>query len=41
MHGAYFAVGGGELLALDEATGDFEQVAAEAHRHALGVTLRF
>ncbi len=32
---------GGELLALDEATGDFEQVAAEAHRHALGVTPRF
>jgi carbonic anhydrase len=41
LHGAYFAVGGGELLVLDEETGDFEQVAAEAHRHALGVTPRF
>ena len=41
LHGAYFAVAGGELLVLDEATGEFEQVAAEAHRHALGVTPRF
>ena len=41
LHGAYFAVAGGELLVLDDATGEFEQVAAEAHRHALGVTPRF
>jgi carbonic anhydrase len=41
LHGAYFGVASGELLALDEATGEFHQVAASAHKAALGTTPRF
>jgi carbonic anhydrase len=41
LHGAYFGVAGGELLTLDEKTGEFEQLASEAHRSALGATPRF
>ena len=41
LHGAYFGVAGGELLALDEASGEFHQVAAEAHRNAMGAMPRF
>ncbi|WP_298428047.1 carbonic anhydrase [Rhodoblastus sp.] len=41
LHGAYFGVAGGELMALDPSDGTFRQVAAEAHREALGGTPRF
>lgn len=41
LHGAYFGVAGGELLALDEEAGEFRQVAAEAHKNALGAIPRF
>jgi carbonic anhydrase len=41
LHGAYFGVSGGELLALDGATGQFRQVAADAHKLALGDIPRF
>jgi carbonic anhydrase len=41
LHGAYFGVSGGELMALDESAGTFHQVAAEAHHEALGKTARF
>jgi carbonic anhydrase len=41
LHGAYFGVAGGELLALDEKSGEFRQVAAEAHKRALGAAPRF
>lgn len=34
LHGAYFGIGDGKLLALDEASGTFEPVAVEAHRAA-------
>ncbi len=34
LHGAYFSVADGRLLALDEATGVFSDIAAEAHREA-------
>ena len=36
LHGAYFGISRGSLLALDEASGRFEPIAAEAHRAALG-----
>lgn len=35
LHGAYFGIAEGRLLALDEATGRFMPVAAEAHATAL------
>jgi carbonic anhydrase len=35
LHGAYFEISKGSLLALDEASGRFEPIAAEAHRAAL------
>lgn len=35
LHGAYFAIATGSLLALDEAGGGFEPIAADAHRAAL------
>lgn len=35
LHGAYFGISKGTLLALDEASGRFETVAAGAHRSAL------
>jgi carbonic anhydrase len=35
LHGTYFGISKGSLLALDEATGRFEPIAAEAHRAAL------
>ena len=41
LHGAYFGVAGGELMTLDPSDGTFRQVAAEAHREALGRTPRF
>ncbi len=41
LHGAYFGVAGGELLALDEADGAFRQVSPKAHRDALGKAPRF
>jgi carbonic anhydrase len=41
LHGAYFGVASGELLALDEKTGEFEQIASEAHRQALELAPRF
>jgi carbonic anhydrase len=41
LHGAYFGVAGGELLALDEADGEFRQVSPEAHKDALGKAPRF
>lgn len=34
LHGAYFSIADGMLLALDEAKGTFEPVAAAAHREA-------
>jgi carbonic anhydrase len=36
LHGAYFGIAKGTLFALDEVTGRFEAVAAEAHRFAHG-----
>jgi len=41
LHGAYFGVGGGELMALDESDGAFHQVSAQAHKEAFGLTPRF
>jgi carbonic anhydrase len=41
LHGAYFGVAGGELMALDPSDGGFRQVAAEAHREAFARTPRF
>jgi carbonic anhydrase len=41
LHGAYFGVRSGELLALDESQGTFQQVAAETYQDALGRTPRF
>jgi carbonic anhydrase len=41
LHGAYFGVASGELLALDESNGEFLQLSAEAHRSALGKKPRF
>jgi carbonic anhydrase len=35
LHGAYFGIASGALLALDEASGRFEPIAAAAHRAAL------
>jgi len=35
LHGAYFGIADGKLLALDEASGEFEVVSVEAHRAAL------
>lgn len=35
LHGAYFGIAGGSLLALDEASRRFEAIAAEAHRAAV------
>jgi carbonic anhydrase len=35
LHGAYFGVADGRLEVLNEATGEFEVVAAEAHAAAL------
>jgi carbonic anhydrase len=35
LHGAYFSVMDGRLLALDESSGDFVPVAAKAHQDAL------
>jgi len=35
LHGAYFGISKGTLLALDETSGRFEIVAASAHRAAL------
>jgi carbonic anhydrase len=35
LHGAYFGIADGKLLALDEAKGTFEPVAEQAHREAL------
>jgi len=35
LHGAYFGISKGSLLALDEASGKFETIAAAAHRAAL------
>ncbi len=40
LHGAYFGVSDGRLFGLDEATGKFELLAANAHAAALG-TPRF
>lgn len=40
LHGAYFGVADGRLYALDEASGTFHHVAAEAHAEALA-TPRF
>jgi carbonic anhydrase len=37
LHGAYFGIADGMLLALDEASGTFEPVAVEAHRAAYSV----
>jgi carbonic anhydrase len=36
LHGAYFGIAEGRLLALDEQTGRFEPVSAEAHAEAFG-----
>lgn len=41
LHGAVFGVRSGELLALDEKSGEFRQVAADAHHDALGAIPRF
>ncbi len=41
LHGAYFGVATGELLALDDPDGDFRQVSTQAHRDALGKHPRF
>jgi carbonic anhydrase len=41
LHGAYFGVAAGELLALDEEDGKFHQIAEESHREAIGTTPRF
>ena len=41
LHGAYFGVASGELLALDESDGQFHQLSPEAHRDALCRTPRF
>ncbi len=41
LHGAYFGVATGELLALDETDGQFHQVAGESYREALGAVPRF
>lgn len=35
LHGVYFGISKGTLLALDEASGRFETIAADAHRAAL------
>jgi carbonic anhydrase len=40
LHGAYFGIGDGRLLGLDEASGRFEPIAAEAHAQAFA-TPRF
>jgi carbonic anhydrase len=40
LHGAYFGIGDGKLLALDEGSGAFEPVAAAAHARAFA-TPRF
>jgi carbonic anhydrase len=40
LHGAYFGVADGRLLALDEASGEFQPVAPEVHAKALA-TARF
>jgi carbonic anhydrase len=34
LHGAYFDIDDGRLLALDEASGDFVQIAARRHESA-------
>jgi carbonic anhydrase len=41
LHGAYFGVAAGELLALNEEDGKFHQIAEESHREAIGTTPRF
>lgn len=41
LHGAYFGVASGRLLALDEATGQFEPVASQAMNAALNEAPRF
>ncbi len=41
LHGAYFGVATGKLLALDEQSGEFEQVSAEAHSAAHATIPRF
>jgi carbonic anhydrase len=41
LHGAYFGVAAGELLVLDEKSGEFHQLSADAHRTALGTEPRF
>jgi carbonic anhydrase len=40
LHGAYFGVASGALLALDERSGRFEPIAKEAHRAALAAGRR-
>ncbi len=41
LHGAYFGVSSGELLALDDPDGEFRQIATSAHHDALGKEPRF